>query len=498
MKKPCAILQILLSIFGIAFITSCNGQTNSTIENSTVRSIDQTKIDKIDEIVNLYSENAGFNGSVLVAYQGEIIYKNGFGMANMEWRIPNKSDTKFNIASVTKPFTAMLIMQLVADNKLELQKPITTYLKNYPKENGDQITIHHLLTHTSGLIRDVETEQKLFHNPKELVDLFADKPLQFAPGERFEYSNCGYFLLGYIIETITGKPYKEVLEERIFKPLNMNNSGYYGHRQILENRSSGYRNNFIDYQNADYTDFSNAYSAGAIYSTVEDMFFFDQAFYSEKLLPPKYIKLATTKHIAADFGGHYGYGWEIIEQPIGNTKDMIETIGHSGSLPGYCAVYTNIPSSQSAIIFLNNTGRAYLNTMTTAIIGILYDQPYDLPPKSIAILLLDKIEKEGINSGVHFFNNFKEDENYYVNEEELNMVSYKLMQSDNDENAAEVLKLGISYFPNSFNLYDSYGEVLLNLGNKDQAIENYKKSIELNPDNKNGIRVLQELGIEIK
>lgn len=494
MKKSTLFSLTCLLIVVNFLATSCSGQSNT----GSINSIHQNKIDKINEIVAMYSENAGFNGSVLVAHQGQVIYKKGFGMADMEWEIANKPNTKFRIASVTKPFTAMLIMQLVAEQKLDLHKPITTYLKDFPKTTGEQITIHHLLTHTSGLIRDVETEQKLFHNPKELVDLFADKPLQFTTGEKFDYSNAGYILLGNILETITGKSYKDLLEENIFKPLHMKNSGYYRHRLLLKNRSSGYTNNFIDYNNANYMDFSNPFSSGAIYSTVEDMFLFDQAVYSEKLLPKKYLELALTKHTPADFGGHYGYGWEIVEKPIGNTKDMIETIGHSGSLPGYCAVYTSIPSSHTTIIFLNNTGRAYLNTMTTAIIGILYDKPYDIPQKSISKLLLDKIEKEGINSGIQFFNKFKKDENYYVNEEELNIVSYKLMQSANDESAAEVLKLGISYFPNSFNLYDSYGEVLLNLGKIDQAIENYKKSIELNPNNKNGISVLKELGIEMK
>lgn len=497
MKKSNFFSQICLLILVIFLATSCNGQTNSNAENRT-KSIDKTKIDKIDEIVKMYSDNAGFNGSVLVAHQGQVIYKKGFGMADMEWKIANKPNTKFRIASVTKPFTAILIMQLVAEKKLDLHKPISTYLKDYPKTIGDQITIHHLLTHTSGLIRSVETEQKQFHNPKQLIEIFDNEPLLYKPGEKFEYSNVGYILLGYILETVTKKSYKDLLEEYIFKPLNMNNSGFYRHRLLLENRSSGYNNNFIDYQNSNYRDFSNAYSAGAIYSTVEDMFLFDQALYSEKLLPKKYLELALTKHTPADFGGHYGYGLEIVEKPIGNTKDMIETIGHSGSLPGYCAIYTRIPSSQSAIIFLNNTGRAYLNTMTTAITGVLYDKPYVLPKKSISKLLLDKIEKEGINSGIQFFNKFKKDENYYVKEEELNIVSYKLMQSDKEESAAEVLKLGISYFPNAFNLYDSYGEILLKLGNKDKAIENYKKSVELNPNNKNGIRVLKELGIEIK
>jgi len=497
MKKTNLFSQICLLILLNSLVTSCNFQTNSNAENST-KSIGKTKIDKIDEIVKMYSDNAGFNGSVLVAHQGQVIYKKGFGMANMEWKIANEPNTKFRIASVTKPFTAMLIMQLVAEKKLDLHKPIGVYLKDYPKTTGNQITIHHLLTHTSGLVRSIETDKKQFHNPKELVDLFEDEPLQFTTGEKFDYSNAGYILLGSILETVTNKSYKELLEENIFKPLNMKNSGYYRHRALLENRSSGYINNFIDYNNANYMDFSNPFSAGAIYSTVEDMFLFDQALYSEKILPKKYLELALTKHTPADFGGYYGYGLEIVEKPIGNTKDMIETIGHSGSLPGYCAIYTSIPSSQSAIIFLNNTRRAYLNTMTTAITGILYDKTYDLPKKSISKLLMDKIEKEGINRAIQVFNKFKKDENYYVKEEELNIVSYKLMQSGNYESAVAVLKLGISYFPNAFNLYDSYGEILLKLGNKDKAIENYKKSLELNPNNKNGMRVLKKLGIKIK
>ncbi len=222
------------------------------------------------------------------------------------------------------------------------------------------------------------------------MDLFVNEPLQFTPGERFDYSNAGYILLGYIIETVTGKSYKEVLEEKIFEPLNMKNSGFYRHRLLLNNRSSGYNNNFVDYFNANYRDFSNAYSAGAIYSTVEDMFLFDQALYAEALLPQKYLDLSFTKHIAdVNHGGFYGYGWEAIEKSVGNTNEKIETISHSGSLPGYCAIFTRIPSSKSTIILLNNTGRAYLNAITTAVTGIIYNKPYDLPKISVAKSLLD-------------------------------------------------------------------------------------------------------------
>ena len=497
MKNIYPIAQVCLLIFA-AFVTSCSAQDNSKAKYRNTESITNAKVEKINELVQQYTENQGFNGSILVTHEGEIIYKKGFGLANMEWDIPNNVDTKFRIASITKPFTATLVLQLVAEGKLDLNESVSTYLPDYPKESGEKITLHQLLTHTSGLQRDVDAPEKIYHSPKDLVKLFADKPLVFNPGEQFQYSNAGYILLGYIVETISEKKYKQVLQDKIFGPLGMKNSGYYRHRLLLKNRSSGYQKGFGEYLNANYMDFSKPFSSGAIYSTVEDMFLFDQALYSEKLLPKKYLALVLTKHTTADFGGHYGYGWEIGEKPMGNTNEMVKTIGHSGSLPGYCSIYTSIPSSNSTIILLNNTGRAYLNAITTAVTGILYDKTYDFPKKSVASLLWNKIEQEGMEQGIQFFNKVKDNDAYYLSENELNVVSYKLLRSNQKEGAADVLRLALGVYPEAFNLYDSYGEVLLTLGKKEEAIKNYQKSIELNPDNKNGIKVLKKLGVTLE
>ena len=155
---------------------------------------------------------------MLVAENGEIIYKNGFGQANIEWNIPNKPDTKHRLASISKQFTAMAIVQLVAENKLALDQPITTYLPDYPKATGDSVTIHHLLTHTSGIpnytsFPNYREVMRAPHSTMELVSLFADLPLEFSPGEQFAYSNSGYVLLGVIIEKITGKSYEQVLQD---------------------------------------------------------------------------------------------------------------------------------------------------------------------------------------------------------------------------------------------------------------------------------------------
>lgn len=463
-------------------------------------SFGQSKIDKLDELISKYAEYGQFNGSVLVAEKGEIIYKKGFGMANWEWEIPNQTNTKHRLASVSKQFTAMVIMQLIADGKLALDVPISTYLPDYPKGNGDIITLHHLLAHTSGIpnftsfptYRDMERDPI---NPKGLVDLFADLALEFTPGEKFAYSNSGYALLGYIVEQTTGQSYEQVLQEKILSPLNMTNTGFDHPRKVLKNRASGYNQNGNGYEKASYIDMSVPFTAGAMYSTVEDLFLWDQALYTEKLLPQKYLDMVFEKHIPSG-GSYYGYGWDINEISKGNSSERVATVGHGGGINGFNTLITRIPSDQSSIILLNNTSGAPLNHMTRMIAGILYEQAYDLPQKSIANTLGAAIEKEGISGAIALYEEIKDESNYYLSESEINQLAYGFLQTGKTDEATSIFKLNIAAFPYAFNVYDSYGEVLLLLGEKAEAIENYKQSIRLNPDNQNGIQVLKDLGID--
>ena len=466
---------------------------------AAIASCEQTKVQKIHELISACAEYGQFNGSVLVAEKGKIIYKNGFGQANKEWDIPNKPDTKHRLASISKQFTSMLIVQLAAENKLKLDVPITSYLPDYPEKNGNRITIHHLLTHTSGIpnYTSFPNYRDMMRNPNsalEIVSLFADSALEFNPGEKFAYSNSGYVLLGAIIEKITGKSYEQVLQEKIFSPLKMNNSGYDNNSEILKNRASGYNKIANSFENSNYIDMSTPYAAGALYSTVEDLYLWDQALYTEELMPKKYMDLLFKKHTPA-WGQHYGYGWEIGNMSIGNTREQSQIIGHGGSINGFNTKITRIPSEKSLILLLNNTGGAPLYDMTTAINGILHDKPYIFPKRSMANSLLDAIEKDGITEALLYFNEIKDSSDYHLDENEMNLSGYRLLQSGKTKEAASVFKLNIEAFPNSFNVYDSYGEALMVLGDTTNAIENYKKSVQLNPDNQNGIKILKELGI---
>jgi CubicO group peptidase (beta-lactamase class C family) len=463
-------------------------------------SFGQTKAEKIEELMTKYSEYGQFNGSVLVAENGKVIFKKGFGLANMEWGVSNQTETKHRLGSVTKQFTSMLILQLVEEGKLKLDVPITTYLPDYPKKTGNLITIHHLLTHTSGIpdftsfpIYQKELSIKTY-SPEALIKIFADSSLQFKPGEKFSYSNSGYFLLGVIIEKVSGKPFEQILRENILNPLKMNNTGYDHHETILKNRASGYEKDGNKYINAAYLDMSVPYSAGALYSTVEDLYLWDQALYNEKFLSSKTRDLLFKPYIK-EMGSSYGYGWSIGKTPLGNTGDSVPVIGHGGGINGFSSLIQRIPSDRHLIVLLNNTGSAALNEMSIAIMSILYGTTYEMPKKSVAFSLLDVILEKGLASGFEHFNNIKNSKNYSLKENEMNSVGYNLLNSGKVKEAIEVFKLNVISFPKSGNVYDSLGEAYLVDGNEKLAIQNYKKSLEIDPTNTNAKNVLKKLGV---
>lgn len=463
----------------------------------------QTKVERIDKLISTYAEYGKFNGSVLVADNGKIIYKKGFGMANMEWDIPNQPNTKHRLGSITKQFTAMLVLQLVADGKLDLQAPITTYLPDYPKDKGDKITTHHLLTHTSGIPnytafpRFFQDESRNPYTPDEFVKKFQDKDLDFSPGEKFSYSNSGYFLLGVIAEKLSGKTYETLLHDNIFTPLNMNDSGYDNHADILKNRATGYERNGNGFVNSRYLDMSLPYAAGSMYSTAEDLYKWDQALYTNKLLPQKYMDLYFKPYIAAFGNMHYAYGWGVGKVAMGKSTDSIYTIGHGGGINGFNTNITRAPSSKLLVVLLSNAGGAPLNQITRAILGIAHGKAYSKPKQSLANALLAVINEKGMDAGIAFYKSNKDSEDYELIEREMNSTGYQLMNDEKVDAAAQVFKLNMEAFPKSSNVYDSYAEALMNLGKNDLAITNYKKSLDLNPNNQNAIDYLKKLGADV-
>ena len=463
----------------------------------------QSKVEKIDELLSRYTEYKQFNGSVLVAENGKVIYKKGHGLANMEWDIPNQADTKHRLGSITKQFTSMLILQLAEQDKLKLDVPISTYLPAYPKPAGEQITLHHLMTHSAGIPNYTSFPNFFAENsrdpytPEEFMAFFADKALEFKPGERFSYSNSGYFLLGVIIEKVTGKSYEQVLQENIFTPLKMVNTGYDHHDVILEKRAAGYEKAGNSFVNADYLDMSIPYAAGSLYSTAEDLYLWDRALYGNQLLSKKYMDLFFTPHIKSG-NGHYAYGWSVDKVSIDPEMDSMLIISHGGGINGFNTLITRAIKDQHLIVLLNNTGGTALQEITVGIGSILYDKPYEFPKKSVAYEVMDVILEKGIAAGMEKFNSIKDMEAYALKENEMNNVGYQLLQKGKKDEAIAIFQLNVDNFPKSSNVYDSLGEAYMEKGEKEKAIRNYKKSIELNPGNQNGINMLEKLGEDTK
>ncbi len=438
-----------------------------------------------------------FNGAVLVSEGGRVVYRKGFGLANMEWNIPNEADTKFRLGSITKQFTAMLILQLAEQGKLKLDGKLSDYLPDYRKDTGERVTVHQLLNHTSG-IPSYTSQPGFFadvsRNPYSVADFvkkYASRDLEFEPGAKYSYNNSGYFLLGAIIEKVAGKTYEQVLKENILDPLGMKNTGYDHHNTIITKRASGYNKTPNGYENAPYLDMSLPYAAGSMYSTIDDLFLWDQALYGEKLLSGKYKELMFKPNL-----GNYAYGWIITKASLGQTKESVPVVTHGGGINGFNTLLVRLIDRKHTIVLLDNTSQGRpQQAMSRAITNILYDQPYEAPKQSIAEALYTTVTGKGVDAAIKQYRDLKATQanRYDFGEMELNTLGYQLLGMKRIKDAIEIFKLNVEAYPQAANPYDSLGEAYMTDGDTELAVKNYKRSLELDPQNKGAIEVLKRI-----
>jgi len=311
----------------------------------------QGKVANIDALMTRYHDAGQFNGSVLVAEQGSVIYRKSFGFANFEWDIPNTPDTRFRVGSITKAFTAILVLQLVEQGKLRLDDTISEYLPNFSRESGGRISINQLLTHTSGLsdYNDVPEFFRAVHagllTKDEIIDRISRHNLLFEPGAKFGYSNDGYMVLGAIIERVAHKPYAQLLREQILDPVNMRATGYSSRSAILKRGASGYTKRSTGLEKAP---FYEASSASGIYSTVDDLFLFDQALYGEELLSRRSKGLMWQIVPSGN-----AYGWHVSRVRSGRGEENLKVMAE-GAVFGFFARYVRLPHTGQTIIMLTN------------------------------------------------------------------------------------------------------------------------------------------------
>lgn len=302
---------------------------------------------KEDAYLQALAREGQFSGTVLVATNGNVVFANGYGMANREYDIANTTNMIFRLGSVSKQFTAMCVLILQEEHKLNVTNLVSQYVEDCPVA-WRAITIHHLLTHTAGIpsftdFPDNEQFERLPTTVAATVRRFRDKPLDFEPGTEMRYSNSGYVLLGYIIEKVSGKSYEEFVTEKIFRPLGMKNSGYDHPATLLPNRAVGYARRGTNTVNCIPFAMDTPHAAGALYSTIGDMFTWDQALYSERLVSTSALEAMFT-----EFKGQYCYGWV-------HAHTAERTVHrHGGGISGFSTHVIRFPKERVYIVVLSN------------------------------------------------------------------------------------------------------------------------------------------------
>jgi len=397
--------RLLAFPFLLLFLLECPG-VNAQQKN------DSGNLSKrIDEYINSAVNLGKFNGTVLVAQKGKIILEKGYGWRNFSTRTLNDSNSVFQIGSLTKPFTAMVILKLQEGGKLSVNDRLSKY---FPQQKGaERITLQNLLDHTSGLnnytdIIGPEDSAIICHpvSQQRVMDIFKQKPLAFKPGTKFEYCNSGYFLLGVIIEKVTGLSYEQAVRQLIFSPLHMDHTGFDFINLQTPAKATGYLSPDTDKpERAVLMDSTVTYAAGAIYSTVGDLYKWATAIGKGEILSKRSWEQAFTPHLE-----HYGDGWWT------DTLFGEKYITHSGGLQGFMSNFMYFPDKNITIILLNNFGNygGSLWDFTVGISAILFGKPYALYEKHTEIkadkaLLKQYAGTYRYNAGHQLMVTFKDD-----------------------------------------------------------------------------------------
>ena len=480
----------------------------------------QEKSVAIDTLMQTLVKRGQFNGVVLAEDNGKVIYSKGFGYADFEKRMPVETDSVFEIASISKTFTSMAVMILAERGKLKYDDDIKKYFPGLPYEG---ITIRHLLTHTSGLpeyfdlfyAKNNGWDKTVKTNADIISILENDKPpLQFKPGERWLYSNTGFCLLASIVEKVSGKTFADFLRVNIFKPLGMNNTRIHTRldKEPVPHLAAGYlrpsllTDDYVLPEKLAGTAFvitlGGIVGDGSVHSTVGDLLKWGKSFSTEKLVKNKTIEAAFTPVTLKDgsaaktnensrgLESGYGYGW-FIRRSVGDSR----VVWHTGGWPGYVTFLSvNLARRQTVVVLTNADSTAAPRT-GQAIEKILNGQTYEMPRLAISRAIAATVKAEGAEKAVKLYRELKQNKpaEYIFSQGELNRLGYELIGQEKFADAIAIFKLNVEEYPQAGDPYDSLGEAYMKNGERELAIKNYERSLELDPKNQNAVEMLKKL-----
>lgn len=432
-----------------------------------------------------------FTGAVLIARDGRPVFSKAYGKANHELDVPNTPGTLFEIASLTKQFTAAAILQLQEQGKLKTADRACDYLDDCPKA-WQPITLRHLLTHTSG-IRNYsslpewdEVLGRKTYRPRELVDLVRDLPLEFAAGAEFKYSNSGYVLLGLVIERVSGQPYAAYLRERIFEPLGMTHSVVAEGHRLIPGRATGYYSRGTGFIGNPYNlDPSTQFASSGIVTNTGDLLAWDQALATSRLLSQ-----ASRDEMFAAHRNDYAYGVQTGER-FGRRK-----LDHSGSSDGFSSYLLRFPDDRLTVIVLGNGDRMSAGRAGTSLAAIALGETYAMPRPQLRDMLWDTLAQHGVDAAMLQYRDLKRtqpDQHDFGSDEPLLDLGYDLIADQQLEAAEAIFRFNLKQHPGTSYSHDGLGDVALAQGNKRQAAMHFEKALSLDPSNDYARDALQRL-----
>jgi CubicO group peptidase (beta-lactamase class C family) len=470
------------------------------------------RIGEVDSFLTVLEQNHLLNGSVLVAEAGKLIYHRSVGYADMEREVVNSSTTCFNLASASKPFTSLAVLQLAEKGKLKLDDPVAKYFPDLPYPG---ITIRHLLSQTSGLpMLERYEDGYVKSHPDEIITpskAYADlvslkQPLSFQPGDNWSYNNLNYMLLAMLVGRVSQLPFPEYMRKNVFAPAGMEKTYVRGPHSANTPRyifPAMYDSVYENVDSLDHTIDYTYYNLGGIpgpsnvISTTQDLFRFDNALNEGKLISLSFLRQAfvpVTFNNGKTFRMHnsprsYGLGWNVMEEP---GKDTV--VFHDGHIIGVGSmIYKDLTKKFTIIIYDNTDASGGLFQKVGTISRILRDQPLNKMDlrRSLVRAYGRILVAKGTDEAMIRFNEMKTDTaHYYFDEQEMNQLGYDLLSKasfpGHNEMATEVFKINVLLYPNHFNVYDSYADALLKSGKKEAAMAMYEESIKRDPAHQGG------------
>lgn len=441
-----------------------------------------TLYSRIDNHLESAAKN-GFAGAITVIKNGNIVINKGYGLANKNTQTQNNPNTIFDIGSNTKQFTATAILKLIEMGKINENDPLSLFFKNLPTDKQN-ITLHQLLTHSAGFLESLGRDFTEISQKDFFEKLWASKLLS-EPGEKYSYSNTGYSILGRIIELASGQPYEAFLNEHLFTPAGMKQTGYLLPKWDTKKMSHGYNRNIIETESA-ITRYQETGDVnwhlkgnGGVNSTQNDMLLWYRALKKNKILTPESFKKLTAPYVSSPKGTFsYGYGWG-----IKNTEDNTLRISHNGSNGAFSHSIIWYLTEDLYIVYATNANSSKVEGIAKVVEKIILDKDYSPKPikDNIYSFMMNYIKQHPTDQSNELLILLQE--NYadeFTNSEAINILGNIILRSkENLAWAIELFKMNVQLYPDDGNLWDSLGDGYKSRNLKEDAIKSYQKAIEL-------------------